>query len=180
MAELKLMLALGLALLLVVFASPKFFALGEFRRILSETYRIRSSLVPIIAIGVPTVELVCAALLLVPNAQGVGFLASTATFSSFSVFASIAVVQGRSGTCGCLGALRQEPLDRSTAVRAFAMATLAAVGLMLSVSMPRVAQHGNEVSLLLGGAGVVILIALSRAILRLAVTLGGSRGPVRD
>lgn len=178
--DLRLVVALALASVLAASGSLKLAGIGEFRGVLAGTYGIGAPWIRFVAFGVPAIELACAALLLVPAFQWLAFVTGATTFAVFGVVASVAIVRGKTGDCGCLGTVRHTPLSRATAVRAFALASVAAVGALATSAAPSVVRPSSWFLLLLDFAGLLVLGTLGLSIVRLRVALGASRGSVRD
>jgi hypothetical protein len=177
--ELRLVATLSVAAVLFL-GSIKLFALSEFRTVLAETYGLPSSLVPYVAVGVPLAELICAGLLFAPGLEGFALLASAGIFLVFGVGTTVATVQRRSGDCGCLGMIRNEPLSRMTSVRAFLMAGIAAVGFFSSDALPAISRPRGDLPSLLGIAGILALLVLGHAVVRLGVSLGARDGHIHN
>lgn len=173
--------AIAVAVPLLVTGSAKLVGAATFRRALVDTYGVAARWSGPLAVGVPALELIAAALVIVPSTRPAGFAVSCLSFAAFGVVASMALVTGRSGDCGCLGELRAEPLSGRTARRAFALAGFAGVGLVVAMPVADVHPNAQDAWSVLVAVALLILGVLAYGLARLVgATRWRDDGPIRD
>lgn len=153
--------------------SPKLFA-----ERLSGTYGLPSNLAFPVAILVPTIEFIGCALLLLPQERLAGFMLASVTLVSLALASTVALVQGRSGDCGCYGTLASTPLSRSTPLRALAVLSIAIVGASSNVVVAEGEQRAVWLPLaaVLLAAGLVALAVVIHAAIGLRRAVGQHDG----
>ena len=136
-------LAWTIAVVLLLAAISKFADLDEFRLNLSQyQLSLPESLLQILAVGLPAVELICALLLFPTKTRRIGLIIAIGLFGLFTIVTGQAWARGLNISCGCVnlpflsekyaGIFESAPF---AFFRALAL-TLATVGLLLAARQP--------------------------------------------
>ena len=174
MPNVAMVIAVILGVILASTGLPKLLRPHPFRASLVSTYGLSSRLATVLTWAIPGAELVAAGLTILPETRWVGFAGSATLLASFGLGASRAIVQGRSGDCGCFGELAPQPLSQKTVARAFALALLATFGFAVAVAPVGAPTTPGAAGIALALFGVVLAIVVITSTVRLMSAAGGS------
>jgi thiol-disulfide isomerase/thioredoxin len=131
-----------------------------------------------LAIALPIVELIVAALILYDPTQIAGAAGAIALLTLFSVAVSVRLAKGHAPSCNCFGQLKSAPVSWKTIVRNGVLALLAAIALSAGIAgetpstfgwirtlgeMNVIAVVGAAMFLVLAVAGLMAFIAVLRS-----------------
>lgn len=166
-SALSAVVALGLAALFMATGVGKISHPAPFASVLRNTYRLPAGLARVASICVPAFELIAAVALVGSTTRLAGLALVIALVLIMLIVATIAVLQGGTGDCGCLDALGRMPLGRATLLRLVVLLVIASAGVapLISIGASTGAPLGAVPLLVLSvGLGVVALICIGLAL----------------
>jgi methylamine dehydrogenase accessory protein MauD len=153
---------LVLAAVFVVAALAKLADRDGARRSLVD-FGVPAGLAPAAAVGLPLVELLLAAGLVMSSTAWAAALGAAVLLGAFTLAVGVALARGRESDCHCFGRLSAEPVGRGTLARnltLLALASFAAVAARDDAGTSATAWLGDlSTGALLGLAGGVALVA---------------------
>ncbi len=156
-AQLGVVAGVALAVVFVAAAIAKARDLAGFRAALAGYGWLPGGSLAPLAVAVPSLELTCATLLLVPASRPGGAVLALTLLLAFTVALASAVARGRAVDCGCFGGGgADEPASWLSIVRNSLLAAVAVLAIAF-----RPADGAVSAAAVLSGAGVGLLIVLA-------------------
>ncbi|WP_273207139.1 MauE/DoxX family redox-associated membrane protein [Marinobacter subterrani] len=157
--------ALALSVILASAASNKLRKPNWFRRQVEEYQLAPSFLTPVIALGLPVVELLAAVGLLWTTSRSYAAAAALTLVAAYALAIGINLLRGRHDMdCGCSGPAMHQPLHPMLLLRNLFLGVLA-LGALLPVLERTLSLHDNFVMI---AAGIVAVLLYAAADLWLA------------